>query len=136
MESASLAEIKIEIDRRAALIGASGDPLPTYGRTEDFGRPHIEVDSRGYHWVTVERGNELKRVTTRDLDQLLYTVFEAVTFSLACRYEVHHRVRGEDCRRQIFRHQVELLARLNPGWAERGASHQREILRDNPFIDR
>jgi hypothetical protein len=136
METASLAAIKMEIDRRAAILGASGDPMPTYGHSEDFGRPHIEVDSRGYHYVVEERGNELKRITTPNLNELLYRVFEAVTFSLACRYEVQHRVRGEDCRRQIFRHQVQLLAKLAPEWAERGANHQREILREHPFNDR
>jgi len=48
----SLAEIKSEVDRRAALIGATGHhSLPTYGDTEDGARPHIEVDSRGYHFV-------------------------------------------------------------------------------------
>ena len=134
--TASLAEIKKEVDRRAALIGASGDPLPTYGYSEDFGRPYIEIDSRGYHWVTEERGNELKRITTPNLDDLLYAVFEAVTFSLAGRHEVKHRVRGEDCRRQIFRVQVELLGRLSPEWAARGAQHQQEILRQYPFTDR
>jgi hypothetical protein len=110
--------------------------LPTYGHTEDFGRPHIAVDSRGYHYISVERGDEVKRVTMPNLEELLYTVFETVTFGLACRREVQHRVRGEDCRRQIFRHQVELLARLSPQWAERSANHLREILREHPFIDR
>jgi hypothetical protein len=135
MAPATLAEIKAEIDRRAALLGASGNMLPTYGVSRDFGYPHIEVDGRGYHYVVVERGEELQRTTTPQLDELLYHVFESVAFSLAGRYEVEHRIKGEDCRRQMFRHQVELLAILDPAWAARCAARHRQILRENPFHD-
>jgi hypothetical protein len=57
MEHASLTE---KIYRRADVIGASGDPLPTYGHTEDFG-------------------------CTPKPEELHYTVFDAVTLSLSCR---------------------------------------------------
>jgi hypothetical protein len=135
MEPATLAEIKDEIDRRAAVVGASGNLLPTYGRTEDFARPHIEVDSRGYHYVVVERGNESERITTPHLDELLFHVFDMITFFLAGRYEVQHRRRKEDCRRQMFSHQIELLAKLTPAWAERTARHHQEVLQANPYED-
>ena len=88
----TIAEIKIEVDRLAAKIGASGFCLPTYGCSEDGARPHIEIDPRGYHCVVAERGQELKRITTVDLNELLYQIFEAITFSLACDYELAHRV--------------------------------------------
>ena len=66
MATADLARIRSEVSRRALTIGASGYVLPTYGQSEDAARPHIEADSRGYHYVVVERGQELKRVTTQD----------------------------------------------------------------------
>jgi Immunity protein 63 len=136
MEFATLPEIKAEIDSRAALLGASANMLPTYGVSRDFGYPHIEVDSAGYHYVVVERGQELKRITTPQLDELLYTVFESIAFSLAGRYEVNHRIKGEDCRRLMFGYQVELLAMLDPTWAARCAAKHRQILEKNPFQDR
>jgi hypothetical protein len=129
----TLTEIRAEIERRAAMIGASANfELPTYGKTEDFARPHIEVDSRGYHRVIVERGVEINRITTHDLDELLFHVFSAVTFSLACHAT---RVKGEDLRRGMFRRQIELLAKLDTKWAERGAREHQQILQENPFID-
>ena len=131
----SLAEIKSEVDQRAALIGAPESSLPTYGRSEDFARPHIEVNARGYHWVVVERGEERERVTTRDLDELLYRIFEGVTFSLACAYELSHRDESKDSRRLMFRRQVELLTRLCASWAAREAEDHERILRDHPFDD-
>jgi len=135
MKLATLAEIKAEIDRRAAILGASPDLLPTYGVSRDFGYPHIEVDDRRYHFVIVERGQELDRFSTPQLKELLYRVFESVSFVLAGRYEVQHRIPGEDSRRQMFGYQVQLLARLDRAWAERCSAKHKQILIENPFRD-
>lgn len=132
MTPLTLAQIRAEIERRAKSIGASAKDLPTYGTTEDFARPHIEVDSRGYHYVVVERGTELERMTTGDLDELLYRVFRSVASDLS---RSARRVKGEDSRRQIFRRRVELLAKLDPKWAERCAEELRKIVEENPFND-
>jgi hypothetical protein len=130
----TLPQIKAEVDRRAAVIGASGhNSLPTYGQTRDFARPHIEVDSRGYHFVVMERGQEQSRFTTGDLDELLYRIFQSVTFSLACSYELAHRIESQDSRRLLFARQVELLSQLSPHWGERGADEHQRILREHPF---
>ena len=132
----SIADIKVEVDKLAAIIGASGyHALPTYGRTEDFARPHIEVDSRGYHLVVIERGQELERFTTHELDDLLYHIFQSVTFSLAMDYELAHRIETQDCRRIGFQKQVELLAQLSQRWADREAAEHKRILQEHPFDD-
>ena len=132
----TLTEIRTEADRRAALIGAVGrHSLPTYGYTEDGARPHIEVDSRGYHFIVVERGQEQSRFTTRDLDELFYRIFQSVTHDLAFAYELAHRVETQDCRRLAFKRQVELLVQLSPSWAEREAGKHQHILSEHPFDD-
>ena len=131
----TLAEIRTEVERLAARIGASGYVLPTYGHSEDGARPHIEVDSQGFHYVVIERGLELKRLTVTELDDLLFQVFVDVTFSLACDYELANRIDSEDCRRIIFQRQIELLRRLSPAWSEREAQRHKEILRKHPFDD-
>jgi hypothetical protein len=132
---ATLSEIKTEIDRLAAQINASGNALPTYGHSEDGARPHIEVDARGYHYVIVERGQELERLTTTDLDELLFHVFESVTFNLASKYELAHRIEHQDCRRILFSRQVELLSTLSQHWGERSARRLEQTLRLHPFDD-
>jgi hypothetical protein len=130
-----LGDVQREVELRAQKIGAPAVILPTYGRTEDSARPHIEVSDRGYHYVTVERGTELERLTTAELNELLYTVFQSVTFSMACAYEVKHRVAGRDARRLLFHHQVELLGRLDPQWARRCLHEQDRVLQRHPFSD-
>ncbi len=51
-----------------------------------------EVDSAGYHYVVIERGQEQSRYSTADFDDLLYQIFQSITFSLACEHESAHRV--------------------------------------------
>ncbi|HTD67454.1 MAG TPA: Imm63 family immunity protein [Candidatus Limnocylindria bacterium] len=132
----SLTEIKTEVDGLAIMIGATDHhSLPTYGRTEDGARPHIEVDARGYHFVVVERGQEQSRFTTQDLDDLLYKIFQTVTFSLACEYELAHRVETLDCRRMGFQRQVELLSQLSERWGKRETEEHERILEEHPFDD-
>lgn len=131
-----LTQIKSEVENLAAKIKASGSILPTYGRSEDFARPHIEVDARGYHFVVVERGQELERHTTHNLDELLYRIFEGVFFSLATQFELAHRVQAQDFRRVLFRHQIELLSKLSPNWAELELRCHEKILKEYPFDDR
>lgn len=132
----SLADIKAEVDRLAAIIGASDyHALPTYGRTEDFARPHIEVDSHSYHFVVVERGQELERFTTFELDDVFYKIFQNVTFSLAIDYELAHRIETKDSRRITFQKRVDLLAQLSQSWADRQSAELDQILQKHPFDD-
>lgn len=132
----TLAEIEAEMRRLGARIGAGDGALPTFGHSDDFARPHVEVDEAGYHWVVVERGQERERVTTRDLDALLERHFRGVTFGLATDHELRHRVPMTDGRRMIFARQIELLERLSPAWAEREAARHAAVLRAHPFDDR
>jgi hypothetical protein len=131
----SLTDIQREVEKRAAIIGATGRILPTYGKTDDWARPHIEVDSRGFHYVVVERGQEVERFTTDNLDELLYRVFKNVAWALASVYELNHRIDGQDCRRQLLGKQIELLGQLSPAWAELQSEEHALILQEHPFDD-
>jgi len=118
----------------AALLGSSVTVLPTFGRSDQDGRPHIEVGDT-YDWVVCERGSESERRRTLELDDLLYWTFQSVTFSLAVEWEFRHRASGQDPRRRLFRHQRELLSKLNPEWASRRDEELTTILREDPFDD-
>jgi len=78
----SLRQIRYQVEKRAPLVGARPDDLPTYQSSRDFGYPHIEVDASKYHWVVVERGQEIGRRTFAQFDDLLSTIFESATFSI------------------------------------------------------
>ena len=135
MGAITLQDVERRVAELAARINASGHLLPTFGYSEDLARPHIEVDRRGVHYVVVERGTELKRVTSLNIDEILWHVFEVVTFSLASDYELARRQDRKDCRRMIFARQLELLNTLTSEWAQRQAEHHRAILQEHPFDD-
>ena len=131
----TLREIEGEVRRLAAQIGAPQSLLPSFGRHEEDAHPHVEVDERGYHYVLVERGIEKERMSTHDLDELLYAIFATVTFSLAQAQAARPRARDKDSRRAVFRRQLELLSMLSPPWAAREAEAHSHTLRNHPFDD-
>jgi hypothetical protein len=137
MENAYLESLDVisgRIKRLASTIHAPAPYLPTFAQSRHDGSHHIEVD-RQYHWVVCERGYELQRRSTSNLDELLFWVFSSVTFSMAMDFELDHRRDGEDCRRQIFQRQEELLSMLSETWADREARDHKARLEENPFRD-
>ena len=135
MTSYQMEDVRNMVCEFASKIDAPHETLPTFGSSVDFGHPHIEINSAGYHFVVIERGKELERRTTHDLDELLYWIFESVTSGLAVSYELQHRISSQDCRRLIFARQLELLRLLNPTWADRRQEKNRSILQQHPFND-
>jgi hypothetical protein len=129
------AELRERVAALARRIGAPSNLLPTYASSEDFARPHIETDLRGYHYVVVERGTELSRSTTRVLDELLYWVFRDVTFSMACSFELAHRQPMQDSRRILFAHNLQLLESLSPTWRATREAALASVLRSHPYRD-
>ena len=135
MITPELEQFRQEVDRRAAIIDAPPGPLPTYGRTEDGARPHIEYANGQYHYVVVERGNELERHSSVDVDPILYHVFQGVTFSMAAQRAGRERRPGVDWRRQFFAIQLDLLGLLSLKWQASRRAAIDETLRLHPFDD-
>lgn len=117
----------------AKIIGAPANTLPTFGHSKQSGRPYIEVDSAGYHFLVAEHGQKFERHTTFDNDELLYRIFQSVTFQLAYNCEVTHRINGQDPRRIMFEYQEELLSKLPANWGERRTREHAHILQNHPF---
>ncbi len=132
----TLGDIKILIDQLAQKINAPQHLLPTYGYSIDGAHPHIEVGRNGeLCYVIMERGEELKRDVADDTNDLLYRIFSDITFSMACNFELKHRIEAEDCRRQIFSKQEELLGLLSNEWKKREQKEHQKILKSHPFDD-
>ena len=129
----TLPEIESRVKKLAEAIVAPAETLPTFGRSQQNGRPHIEVDSGGYHYIIAERGQELERHTTSDIDELLYQIFQWITFELAVNYELGHRIEGQDIRRLLFEYQEHLLSQVSRAWGERRKQEHELILQKHPF---
>ena len=131
----TLEEIKNKTEQIAEIIDASANLLPTYGQSIDGAHPHIETDSNGMHYVIIERGQELDRKTTNDIDELMFWVFINVTFTMSIQHELKNRVENKDFRRLMFSKQEELLGLINNDWKTREQKNHENILRRNPFDD-
>jgi hypothetical protein len=60
--------------------------------TIHFADPHIEIHGEVYHFVSVERGKEIFRKITKELDELLYWIMEGVTSGMASTYAAEQRL--------------------------------------------
>ena len=58
-----------------------------------------------------------------------------LTFWMGVAYELKHRVEGPDVRRVIFAHQIELMERADPRFAEQLELHIADTLSRHPFND-
>src|ERR671912_249032 len=95
LTSPDYSQLEDMIRALAARIHAPQNLLPTYKISDDGALPHIVIDdSAMYHFIVVERGEELDHRRTGNVDELLYWVFETITFSMACSYELKNRVKN------------------------------------------
>lgn len=127
--------LKKRITAYADTIGAARADFITYDDSIDMGCPNLEYHEGLYHYVVVERGEELSRFTTADEDELLYLVFKNIAQGLASDHELKNRIPNQDSRRLIFVRAQELIGRLHPLWAQRLSKEYETILSQYPFND-
>ena len=131
----TLRQIEAEVTAFGKRIGASKQDLPTFGQSTDGARPHVEIANDLYHYVVVERGQELERSSSPRYEDLLFWIFKDVTHNLAFTYELTNRIEDQDCRRIAFPKQVEFMKQLGLEMGERMEKHIADILSRAPYDD-
>ena len=101
----------------------------------DNATPYLEIKGGKYNYVIRERGLEIVRKETADIDEFMYWFFEDITSELSLDYEFENRVKGQDTRRIAFSKQQELLEQLNPLWATRWFGELQNLLSKYPYDD-
>lgn len=130
----NLTDVRKLIEKLAEQIQAPQYLLPTYGNTLEG--THVELDRAGLlYFFATERGKENFRYLAKDVDDLLYKIFEGATLTMASNYELKNRIKGQDFRRVMFNEQERLLGVLNKEWTQRRITEVEEILTKNPFDD-
>ena len=130
----SVEELQAELYRLAGKINAPMDNLKIGDQFSDV-VVNVEIHGDEYHYVVIERGKEQKRIVTKSFFDIEYLFIEAATFSLASKYELNHRIPGQDFRRLLFQHQLELMKKLGPKWYEKLMREIGEILKRAPYND-
>lgn len=66
-------------------------------------------------------------------NDILYPLFEGITFSLASKYELKNRNEKEDPRKLLWSKQLELLGKIDPLFKERCQKEIDSILKIAPY---
>lgn len=130
----TLSEIQMLIEKLARQIQVPQYLLPKFEYTSDGN--YIEIDRSGsLYYFETERGKEYLRYIAKDLDDLLYKVFDGPTLMMASSYELKNRIKGQDFRRIMFAEQERLLSTLFDDWELKKAKEHEQILTHRPFDD-
>lgn len=95
----------------------------------------VYVTSTQYHYIIMERGNVVKHYKSEKIEDILYPLFENITFTLAVKYELEHRNTDEDWRKLMWQKQLALLEAIDIGFADIRRNEIAEILRISPYKD-
>jgi hypothetical protein len=132
------AQVQAAIDGHAARLGvrrAGYQPYVPDTVSRDAAYPYWRLQGDTLVYAARERGRELFRRETTSFDELLYWVCKDISWEVAGAYELAHRIRGEDSRRQMFGHWVALMAGLRPEWGERVGRYVADVLAEAPYRD-
>ncbi len=131
-----LKTLQAEYDRLCQRVKPCEHSYTFLTERQDNGSPHVEYADGEYHYIVTERGLDLERRSTQDVNEILYWMLYDVTFWMGVAYELKSRIEGPDCRRVIFAHQLDLMKRADHPMAERLEKKIAITLAANPFIDR
>lgn len=129
-----LTEIKLKAEELIAKINTSKKLLPSFGEIIDE-YPIVRIENQFYKYELYSRGSLVRTKSTENIDELLYWIFESITFNMAVQYELSCRLKQQDCRRIIFEKQRKLMLQISENWHERLSNEQKELLVLYPFHD-
>ncbi|MBD3213081.1 MAG: hypothetical protein GF311_10780 [Candidatus Lokiarchaeota archaeon] len=131
----SITTIRRKVKEYGKIINAPARSLRVFTTSDGFGTPYIEIGTNEYSYIISERGSELERRRTNDLDTLLYWILSDIVSNMAEEWELEHRKPNEDSRRQLFAKEIELMEQLEPKFAKWKKKEIREILKKYPYDD-
>jgi hypothetical protein len=128
-------ELKDKLSSYARMLDIPEEVLPEYDTYSYEGTSYIEYKDGLYHLAAMERGQDIIRQTTPDMDQMAFWVFRNISASIAADYASDHSPGDQDPRRFAYEKQKVMLTLLNPGWASKIAQWQAGQLEHYPFDD-
>jgi hypothetical protein len=129
----NLQNVREQVERLAAEIGASSQSFPGFGSAKYDSAPYVEIHGPTYHYLSMERDQERTHYITFDVDELLYWVFSDITHNMGFAYAEQNPNREKDLRKAAFEQQLNLLEKLNPSWRLRREREIAEILKSSPY---
>lgn len=134
-----LEKIKKKILKMGKKIGLNDESelYPMFSKTSDVFNDgaSIYTENSKYYYILMERGRINKCYESENLEEILYLLFESITFTMASDYELHHRIENQDSRRLLWQKQLELLEKVDKAFKVRCQAEIEDILKIAPFND-
>lgn len=134
----SIDEVKNEVDRLCEIIDNSKSRFGfvTFDEPSPYAIPFITVDQKGYHFIVYDAGRKIRDDITRDFKELLYWIFDGITFAIAQDFALFtpYKIEWEQ-RRNRFHKQLELLHLIDNRFEDRTKRRILEVLKRSPFTD-
>jgi hypothetical protein len=128
-----------EIQQKVYELGLKGGVplkyLKIFNCSLQDGTPHIEITDEAYNYVVEERGFELSRLKTSDVNELLFWILDNASSRYAFDYELENRVPNQDSRRIAFNLKIQIMKKINPEWGIRTVEYINETLKKSPYMD-
>lgn len=132
----SIVPIQGEITRLASIIDAPPEILPRYDLTpEDEQDDFIVIEGDQYVFIRTEPMGQFEKIRTKSEDELLYQVFECITFQLAEKATIQEYQPEIECRRFLWPKQAKLMGKLSLQWLARLEMAHTDTLATWPYKD-
>ena len=128
--------INYRMKKLASQINTPLELLPAIGVENHSGKPYIRIFFPAYYLIAFDNGINVYKKRFFNIDDLLYEVFEQVTFDMALQYELKNRILGQDFRRLAFEYQLELMRQLSSQWYNNLSMKIEAILEKYPYNDK
>lgn len=129
----SIDQIREQVVAYGQQINAPRSLLKVFPSPQPDAHPYIQVYNDRYFYRVDERGCEIECRETKDIDVLLYWIMHDIIFKMASDYERLNRVEGDDCRRILFKKEIELFTKLNAQWGHWVELEIQEVLLRVPY---
>lgn len=94
------------------------------------------ANEEGYHAVSVgDRGQIEAETFYPNLEDVLFAIYDMITFRISVEYAKTNKKPGEDWRKCVFSKQLDLLRNIDEKYYTKGKNEINEILRKNPYND-
>lgn len=119
MNVLSSAELRQILEANFVKISSNFELLPEINNSNYDALPFIEIWQNVYYYVCLERGVEVFRKQTTDLNELVYMVMENLTFKMSWDWAKLQSNLNTDLRISAFAKQVELMRIINLEYGHR-----------------
>ena len=119
MDVISSAELRQILETNFAKISSDLHLLPEINNSNYNCDPFIEIWQNGYYYICLERGEEVFRKQTTDLNELIFMVMEDLTFKMAWDWAKLEPKSNSDLRIPAFAKQVELMRTISLDYGNR-----------------